>query len=719
MLEAAMEYLSKGYSVFPVRIDYVPEKQRWSKVPRSPRPQERPFTLEELVALWPADANGIGLELGAVSGVMRLDAEGDVPWETFGKRPAGGEFRTPSGGSGWLLEYYGGYKSDRVWRGQGHAELKLMCDGLYTVIPPSEGYSWCSEDHIGKVPEWLMARQAEMLLQQQCIQLSPMTAEPERDEVMAALAVLPADGYDDWLKVGMALKQSGYGVEVWDEWSRKADGVYEEGACERKWGTFRDLGRTVTARSILFTAEQYGFERRSKHEPLTDAGFARVLARVGAGRIAHSHVWGWLAWHSGCWLRNGAEKHVQEIQKSVLKLRKDAAIKSLVKHMSKDQSAPDWVAKRKVKLQTIQTIQSHENIKHILGARELANSEPQLTVDYAVFDKQPMLLNVLNGTLDLAARSFREHSAEDKLTQQAPIAYAPTAPCTRWLRFLEEVFCDNSELISFVKRLLGYCITGSVAHHVLPIWHGTGRNGKSTLVKAVMGVLGSDYSCLTSSGFLAASGSQQHPTKIADLYGKRFVVDMETGDDMRLDEELMKRLTGGDKLKARRMREDFWEFDATHKLVLATNHEPQVRNQNPAVWGRIVKVPFTACFLGREEAGLDETLAAEAPGILAWLVEGCCEWQDQGLAPPAIVLQATEDYRGEQNTTKQFHEQMLRAGTLGKTGEHTLKGTLYVAYKAWCEMNSYKPSANKEFYEQLRLLRVDMDKNHAGVVLNR
>jgi len=713
MLEAALEYLSRGYSVFPVAIERTPKG--WSKTPLSARPMERAFTVDELMALWPATANGIGLELGKVSGVMRLDAEGDVPWSQFGKQPNGGEFTTPSGGRGWLLEYYGGYKSDKVWKGKPgeHAELKLMCDNLYTVIPPSVGYSWVNDDHIGKVPEWLMARQAEMLLAAQCATLSPVTAEPDKEEVLAALSVLPADGYEEWLRVGMALKQSGYDLSVWDEWSKKADAVYEPNACAAKWDTFRDLGRAVTARSILYSAEQHGFVRRSKHEPLTDAGFARVLARVGEGRILHSSTWGWLAYHQGRWVRNDAEKHVQEIQKSVLKIRKDAAIKSLIKHLGKDQSAPDWAAKRKTKMHTISTIQSHEDVKHILGARQLANSEPLLSCDYAVFDKHPMLLNVTNGTLDLRNRELRPHDPLDRLTQMAPTPYDADAQCPRFLCFVDEVFDGDTELVAFVRRLLGYCLTGSTEQHVLPIWHGSGRNGKSTLVRVMLNVLGNDYACTTSSGFLAASGAQQHPTKIADLYGKRFAADLETSDDMRLDEELMKRLTGGDRLKARRMREDFWEFDATHKLVLATNHEPAVRNQNPAVWGRILKVPFVVSFLGREEKDLDAKLAAESPGILSWLVEGCYEWQDMGLAPPAAVVAATKEYRAEQNTVHLFHDQMVKAE--GKI----LKATLYTAYKAWCEMNSCAPVPNKMFYEELRLLRVEMDKNYAQCSLSR
>lgn len=715
MLEAALALLAQGRSVFPVRIERT--DRGFSKTPLSLRPMDRRFTEAELRALWPAEANGIGMELGAVSGVVRLDAEGPVPWTELGEQPACGLFSTPSGGQGWLIEHSPGIRSDRVWKGEGHAELKLMSDGLYTVVPPSEGYKWLIEG-IAPLPDWLLERQAERAL----TELAPPTFRCDTDpcEVQEALQHVSSDDRDTWLGVGMALKLLGEQyLPIWEEWSRGSP-KFVEGECEQLWGTFRPehRGRCLTVATVFHWARQNGWQpTRTLHEPITELGNARMLARLGAGRIAHSSEWGWLAYDGGTWRRRGdAEKVVQEIQKDVLRLRMDAAVRSLARHLQGDKSAEDYNKKAKSKLKTIAAIRAQEDARSIAGARKLAESEPQLTCNYKDFDKDVMLLNCLNCTIDLRNRESRDHSSADRLTQQCPTAYDPAAVCPRWDRFLREVFDGDEALIAYIQRLLGYCITGSVTQHVLPVWYGTGRNGKSTIIRAILATLGPDYAGTAPPCFLVESWSKAHPTEIADLYGKRFVADLETGDGVRLDEEKVKRLTGGDELTARRMREDFWRFTPTHKLVLATNYEPTVRGQDVAIWSRIQKVPFNVSFYGREEHGLDDTLAAEAPGILRWLVEGCYEWQDRGLSPPAAVVAATEEYRTQENTVVAFFREML---VLGSAEQRTLKNVVTTAYRAWCELRGAKPVNPKTFGSELKKLNVSGDHNYYHVSIVR
>src|SRR5262249_22300760 len=207
----------------------------------------------------------------------------------------------------------------------------------------------------------------------------------------------------------------------------------------------------------------------------------------------------------------------------------------------------------------------------------------------------------------------------------------------------------DADLIAYVRRLCGYCLTALVCEQFLWIFWGTGANGKTTFLNTLFGVLGADYAMHAAGDFLVAK-KDAHPTERADLFGKRLVVTAEPEQGRRLAEALVKQLTGGDRIRARRMKENFWEFAPSHKLVLCTNHKPRIRGNDHAIWRRVRLVPFTATFQEhQQDKQLAQKLRAELPGILAWMVRGCLEWQRDGLGLPAVVKAATEEYRSEED----------------------------------------------------------------------
>ena len=206
---------------------------------------------------------------------------------------------------------------------------------------------------------------------------------------------------------------------------------------------------------------------------------------------------------------------------------------------------------------------------------DLARSEEGIPVLPEDLDHDPWLLNCMNGTLDLLTGQLREHRREDLITKLCPTAFDQKAECPRWLQFLDEIF-EDKDLPDYIYRLLGYCLTGDTSEHILAVFHGNGANGKSVLVNTVLAVLGEDYAMTAMPDLLLARRGEHHPTEIATLFGKRLLVCHETGAGRRLNEALVKWLTGGDKLQARRMREDFWEFHPTHKAILVTNYKPEV-----------------------------------------------------------------------------------------------------------------------------------------------
>src|SRR5208283_4668705 len=229
------------------------------------------------------------------------------------------------------------------------------------------------------------------------------------------------------------------------------------------------------------------------------------------------------------------------------------------------------------------------------------------------------------------------------------------AVCRTWLAVLEKIFNRDSEVIGYLQRFTGYSLTGDVSEQVLNIWHGVGANGKSTVANTIMEMLGSDYAMKAAADLLLAKWDNDHPTALTDLHGKRFVACIETDDGRRLAEALVKELTGGDPIRARRMREDFWQFMPTHKVVLACNHRPTVRGTDHAIWRRLKLVPFNVVIPPNErDKQLPAKLRDELPGILAWAVRGCLDWQRHGLEDPKAIIAATADYQNAEDVLLNF-----------------------------------------------------------------
>jgi len=688
VLEVALSYLARRWSVVPLR-GKVP-LVLWDKYKR-----ER-ATEEEVRSWWAKhpDAN-VGVALGSVSQLVRIDADGPAALARLQELgvPETAEFETPSGGRGYLLRYMEGVVTEvlQSWPGE-HQELRVQSDGAYTVVPPSPGWRWIREEPIATIPRWLHDRSVARVIHDLEKELRPTVKQLAADEVELALQHIPADDYDRWVQVGMALKSAGEDLlPLWDKWSSKSS-KYEPGECARKWATFDPCGG-ITTRSLLYWAQQEsGFRLPSHHEPITELGNARMLARLGDGRVKHTAKWGWLAWDSGRWAVD--EKPVVELQKEVLDTRIKRAIASLARHMASDREAPDFEAKRKRKMSTVSALRLHEEERRVRGARKLAESEPALTADYKMFDQHPFLLNCPNGTLDLFAGELRPHDPKDMLTQLCPTPVDPGADAGPWVDFVASVVPDAG-VRRFLQLFFGSCLTGDTSCQVMPVLWGSGANGKSTLVNTLLYVMGDDYAMKAKRDLLTVKRQSEHPTSVARLYRKRFVACVESAEFAALDEVLVKELTGGDPIAARRMREDEWEFLPTHKLVLVTNHKPEVRGTDDGIWRRLPLVPFTQSFLGREDPRMFDKLKACAPGVLRWLVEGCREWLVEGcrLDAPGAVKAATAGYRSEMDLLGTF----LAECTEQDPQARVRVDKLLEVYASWCMTNKHRQLSGSAF----------------------
>jgi putative DNA primase/helicase len=344
---------------------------------------------------------------------------------------------------------------------------------------------------------------------------------------------------------------------------------------------------------------------------------------------------------------------------------------------------------------------------------DLARSEPGIPVLPVDLDRDMWLFNCANGTLDLRTGELRQPRREDLLTKLSPTEYQPDAPCPNWLAFLDAIFQGDEYLILFMQRLLGYCLTGDVREQILPILWGGGANGKSTLVNAVLTTMGPDYAMKAPPDLLMESRSDRHPTELANLFGKRLVVASETHQGRRLNEALVKDITGGEPIRARRMREDFWEFSPTHKVFLLTNHRPEVRGTDEGIWRRLRLVPFEVTFwnpddpnnVGKvlppelcQDKALGDKLTAEAPGILAWMVSGCLGWRAEGLTLPEKVSAATTEYRQAEDILAQYIAECCLIGSAMKCKA----SDIYASYKRWSEaMGETEQLSSKRFGEAM------------------
>ena len=286
---------------------------------------------------------------------------------------------------------------------------------------------------------------------------------------------------------------------------------------------------------------------------------------------------------------------------------------------------------------------------------------------------------------------FRAATPADMLMRSTCVRYDDKATYPRWETFLQEIFLGRQTLIDYIHRAIGYTLTAEISEQCFFMLHGTGANGKSVLLSALLSLMGEYGQSIPSSALKEMKSTGSASPEIARLINVRFVKSVEMKEHTRLNTEKIKYLTGGDRIVARGLYKDYVELDPTHKLWIAVNHKPIIEDNSPAIWRRVHLIPFEAHFVEPENAhegnlirdpNLYRTLQNELSGILNWAIQGCSLWQQQGLDPPAEVLKATSEYRKESDQVSRF----LDSDDIEKAAGGSVNATeLYDAYKRWCE----------------------------------
>jgi putative DNA primase/helicase len=416
---------------------------------------------------------------------------------------------------------------------------------------------------------------------------------------------------------------------------------------------------------------------------LTDDGNALRFVDRYEGLIRYCPPWRtWLVWDGQRWLKGAEGKVVRMARTTARSIHHDAA----------DAIEPD--NQKRIGKWAIQS-QHRARIEAMIA---LARSDERVEVDPDAFDADPWLLTVENGTLELRTGKLRDHDPADLITKLAPVRYDPHARAERFERFLSEIFERDADLIGFVQRFAGYSLTGSTEERVVAMLHGSGKNGKTTLIELLRHVLG-DYAKSTDVETILAKRYSGVGNDVAALKGARFVSTSEIDKGRDLAESKIKQLTGSDTVTARFLFSEPFDFRPEFKLWISTNNRPNIKGMDNAIWDRLRLIPFGVRFEGDDlDKELPAKLHAESAGVLAWMVRGCLEWQQDGLGSAASVEAATLDYRADMDTYAAFIEECCIEGP----DKSAPSKALYSAYIEWCTRNGEPTDARRTFGRTLK-----------------
>jgi putative DNA primase/helicase len=420
----------------------------------------------------------------------------------------------------------------------------------------------------------------------------------------------------------------------------------------------------------------------SKQTPLTDVGNGERFAAEQAESFRYVHGPDrWHNWNDVIWLPDAAREAEQAAKQIARNIARSAAD---IEDDTKRKAAFSWAIKS-------------EASRSITATLLMARTEPPLSLTPDCLDTDPWLLACADGTIDLRTGDLRKSQPGDLITMQTSIGWAPDAKCPRWEQFLEEVFEGDAELILFIQRFIGYCLTGVTRERLLTVFHGEGWNGKSTILRVMQQLLGDHATTAAIETFLRSRDSRGTRNDLARLYRARLVTAAESAEGRKLDEASVKELTGRDRITARFLYEENFEFTPMFKLLFVTNHPPRVNATDEAIWDRLRLVPFMVDFRGCEDETLDELLTAELPAILPWAVQGCLDWQRDGLGQAKAIEQATTAYREEEDILARF---LKERGTLDAGLEVTSKHFRQL-YRGYCDELEEPPLGDRELGKQL------------------
>lgn len=733
---AALDYAARGWHVFPARIkdgskrSFIAGKAnggaRWGAT-------SDPETIRGYWQEFPAAL--LGITTGADSGFFVIDA--DTPeghdkdgvgtlrgWiEDHGPLPDTIEATTPSGG--WHV--YFRWPDDLEIR---NSESKLASgidvrgEGGMVLAPPTikpgtgKAYRWKNPPgffDLGDCPKWLLdkirAAQAPKLSERAIssgglqIDTGTATAWAEkalRDELAKLFAapegqrngalnscafnlgqiVAGGELTEATVKARLSAAAAGIGLEP-GEIAATIESGFQAGAKTPR-------GPKAGAAYVAPDAQAATADRQPRPNAPDDIDLSHDALATDMGTRSfdndarHVATWGkWLFWDGTRWQIDDRLDHLTRTRAYLRDRAEDLTGWAERKAAALDEKEGDklraWAKDQSRWLRNKITVASVES---------LARSNPASVARSDAFDENRLLLGTPGGTIDLRTGDLRQAARGDMITKLT--ACAPTAPGSRpekWLTFLHEIFDGDADLVAFLQRAAGYALTGLTTEHKLLFLYGTGRNGKSVFLNTLTHIWG-DYARRAAAETFLNSAVEKHSTGLAGLQGARLVAGSELPVGKTWDESVIKDLTGGDRMTARFMRGDFFDFDPQMTLMIAGNNQPSFRGVDEAIRARVVLVPFLVTIPPeRRDKSLSDKLKAEGPQILRWAIEGALQWLDRGLNVPAKVAAASTEYMDDEDTLGQF----LIDETATDPAGFVTTTDLHDRFKFWCDRQGLHP----------------------------
>lgn len=677
LLESALWYARHGWPVFPCRPD--------AKTPATAHGLHNATTDEATIRAWwqrSPNAN-IGINCGA-SGLVVVDldvkngAKGLDTWATL-HTELGIDDHTPTVATptkGLHLYYAASGQQVRNSAGKLGQGVDVRAAGGYVVAPPSRTpdgeYGWeldlrpmdCA---LLPLPERLAEALAE--------------AKGETPTGAAMGAAMPQGERNSTLtSMAGAMRRKGFEVAA------ITAALLETNAARCKPPLAEAEVRQIAASIGRYEpADETTREGENDDEHRTDLGNARRLVALhGQDLLYCSALGGWLVWDGRRWALDETGQVVRFAKDTVDSMYDEAMLE-------KEQTARETLMKHAMK---------SENAARIRAMVDLAQTEPSISVTPDVFDADPWLLNVANGTLDLRTGQLREHERGDMLTKLAPVDYAPNAYDVTLDRYLATVTDGDSDFAAYLQRAAGYSLTGDTGEECFFLVLGPAATGKSTLVEALLAMLG-DYGLKSSfSAFLESRYQGGATPEIARLRGARLVAAVESPRDGRLNEVAIKELTGGDTVTARNLYAAPFSFKPRFKLWLAANDCPRMTDTDTGLWRRLQRLPFEHELPeGKRDPKVKQQLCNEAlPALLAWAVRGCLAWQRDGLQPPAVVRTKTAELRADFDPLAEFLAECCVFANEAETPALELRQ----AYEAWAASMGARPINNRDWSQRLK-----------------
>lgn len=738
-LEAALSYAERGWHIFPIMRGTKGQDASGASTHLLTNghtgASNNPRVIREWWTRWP-DAN-IGLYLAA-SGLVAIDVDSykaDCGWSGFVRgceMPQTLVQRSARGGTHYIFSA----RSDARFAGQLCPGVEIKHRG-YILLEPSdfEGarYRFETDDEPAPVPGWVpektppanpASRRVEVSQTEEIGHGFQSGCKARVAEVEDLLSWIDPDanGYDVWLEVLQALHDhfggSVEGLRLAESWSFQGD-KFKPGEVASKWEGFQ-VGGGVTLKSIAKRARSAGADlseiaRRhrsnhfqARHPPgnfrdgfdLSHDALALELGKKSWDHDArYVALWGkWLFWTGTHWQQDETLAYLSRTRSFLRKKAEEVCAWAESKATVLD-ARGDKNEARKIQSWARDQARSLGSSATVAAVSGLARANTGSATTHEVFDANRFIVGTPEGTVDLRTGDLRRAQRDDMISRR--LACAPAARGVRprlWLRFLEEIFEQDDAVIGFLQRAAGYALTGSVAEHKLLFLHGSGRNGKSVFMNTLLDIWG-DYGRRVAATTFLNSTTERHPTDIAGLHGARLAIASELPRGKTWDEAIIKDLTGGDRMTARFMRQDFFDFDPQMTLMIAGNTQPSFKGVDEAIRSRVVLVPFAVTIPPeRRDGSLPDRLRAEHPAILRWCIDGAMAWQERGLDVPASIAAASAAYFDEEDTVGQF----LRDETVCDPIGFVASDDLIIRFNFWCEQQGLGRWTKRSLIKELR-----------------